>query len=391
MDGFFNKIFKANADSGIPEIRERYGTACSVFGIICNLFLCSIKILCGIIIGSISVLADGFNNLSDIGSSLVSVIGFKLSSKPADSDHPFGHGRIEYMSAFIVSVLIIIVGADLLKSSAVTLINGKRMPEYGVLPIVILIISVLVKFFMFLLNRKVGKKISSELLIAAAKDSFNDVITSFAILVSIVISQVASPKMNIDAVMGILVSLFIIWSGLSSGKNTIDEILGKPPEKQLIDGIENTILSFDDFLGVHDLVVHNYGKGRLFASVHVEVPQTMDIVKCHERIDLCEKLVNEKFNVSLVIHMDPVDSENTETAEVKSKLLTLIKDIDENLSIHDFRITDKGSDNVILTFDLVIPSSLKLSKEEMQDKVSAAAKLINPKFSCIITFDNDFS
>ncbi|MGI6279746.1 MAG: cation diffusion facilitator family transporter [Acutalibacteraceae bacterium] len=391
MTDFLIRTFVKNPDNYKDnKVRRNYGTLGGVVGICCNLLLCALKITIGILTASISIIADGLNNLSDMGSSLVTIIGFKLAGKPADSDHPFGHGRMEYMSAFVVDVIILIVGVDLLESSTKALIYKKASPEYGLTAIIVLIISVLVKFWMFHFNRKIGKKIQSDALIATAKDSLNDTITTFAILVCVGISMLFPLPFNLDALMGIFVSLFILWSGLSSAKSTIDEILGKPPEKELIQEIENTILSFGDFLGVHDLVVHNYGPGRQFASVHVEVPQNTDIVKCHEKIDLCEKLVAEKLDISLVIHMDPIDTDNSTVSSTKQLLADAIKVIDKNLTLHDFRMTPMGEHETNLIFDVVVPSNMKLNENELQDKISKLARLINPTFRCVITFDRDF-
>lgn len=371
-------------------VRRNYGTLGGIVGISCNLLLCIIKITVGMLTASISITADGLNNLSDMGSSLVTIIGFKLAGKPADSGHPFGHGRIEYMSAFIVAVLILIVGVDLLETSTKALISGSDSPTYTIWAIIVLVISVLLKFWMFLFNSKIAKRIHSDVLKATAKDSLNDVVTTTVILISVGISMLFSLPFNLDALMGTFVSIFILWSGLSSAKDTIDEILGKPPEKELIKEIENTVLSFDDFMGIHDLVVHSYGPGRQFASVHVEVPQNVDIVKCHERIDLCEKLVGEKLDISLVIHMDPIDINNSAVSYTKQLLSDAIKVIDKNLSLHDFRMTPMGDQKTNLIFDVVVPSNLKLNETELEERISKLATLINPTFRCVITFDRDF-
>ena len=253
MTKLITRIFIKNCENIKDNtVRKSYGTLGGIVGIICNLILCIIKITVGMISGSISILADGFNNLSDMGSSLVTIIGFKLAGKPADRDHPFGHGRMEYMSAFIVSVLILIVGIDLMESSVKSLINNTKTPTYGTLAIIVLIISVLVKLWMFAFNRKLGNKISSDVLKATAKDSLNDSLATTAILVSVGVSLLVPLPFNLDALMGVLVSIFILWSGISSAKETLDEILGKPPEKELIDTIESTIKSFKYFVGFHD-------------------------------------------------------------------------------------------------------------------------------------------
>ena len=372
------------------SVRKAYGTLGGFVGILCNLILCIIKITVGLISGSISIMADGFNNLSDMGSSLITIIGFKLAGKPADKDHPFGHGRIEYISAFIVSVLILIVGVDLLESSINALVNGSKTPTYSIWAIIVLAVSVLIKFWMFLFNRKLGNKISSDVLIATSKDSLNDALATTAILASVGIAKFVTLPFNLDAVMGIFVALFILWAGINSAKDTLNEILGKPPEKELIENIENLILNFDEFVGIHDLIIHNYGVGRQFASVHVEVPQDIDIVKCHEQVDLCEKMVGEELGISLVIHMDPIDVNNETVNDTKQKLSDALHVINENLTLHDFRMTPLSEKRTNLIFDVVIPADLGLSEKELEEKIISLAKLINPIFECVITFDNDF-
>lgn len=392
MTSLLIKLFVKNSeDVKNPVTRGSYGTLGSVVGIICNLFLCIVKITLGLISGSISIAADGLNNLSDMGSSVVTMIGFKMAGKPADSDHPFGHGRIEYISAFIVAMLILLVGFELIKSSFSALINNSSAPDYNLLAIIVLVFSVIVKFWMFLFNRKLGRKINSEALLATAQDSFNDVCTTIVILFTVLISIFVTLPFNLDAVMGIVVGFFIIISGISSAKKTLDQILGMPPEKDLINDIEATILSFKEFIGIHDLIIHNYGVGRQFASVHVEVPQNSDIVKIHEQIDLCEKLIEEKLDISLVIHMDPIDTDNKTVAETKQKLSNSIKIIDDNLTLHDFRMTPLTNEKTNLIFDVVVPSTLKLSHKELHEKITTLAQLINPTFCCVITFDNDYS
>lgn len=384
-------FIKNSEDINNSSVRLKYGTLGGAVGIVCNLILCAIKITIGLVTASISIVADGFNNLSDMGSSVITMIGFKMAGKPADSDHPFGHGRMEYISAFIVSMLILLVGAELLKSSAKALISGESAPTYSVWAIIILAVSVLVKLWMCLFNRKLGKKIDSEALFATAQDSLNDMVATTVILISVGVSMLISLPFNLDAVMGILVAIFILYSGLASAKDTLDEILGTPPEQKLIKDIENTVLSFEEFKGIHDLIVHNYGPGRQFASVHVEVPQDSDIVKCHEQIDLCEKLVDEKFNISLVIHMDPIDVNNEAVASARESIAQAVGEIDKSMSIHDFRMTPTSEKRTNLIFDVVVPSSVKMSHKELEEIISEKAKKINPTYCCVITFDNDFT
>ncbi len=386
------KLFvKNSSDTKNASVRASYGNLGSIIGIACNLFLCVLKITIGSITGSISITADGLNNLSDMGSSVITMVGFKLSTKPADSDHPFGHGRIEYMSAFIVSVLILLVGFELLKSSITALVMSASPPTYSLWAIILLAVSILVKFWMFFFNRKIGKKIDSESLLATAQDSLNDMITTTVILLSAGVSYYFKPPFNLDAFMGIGVAIFILVSGINTAKVTFNSILGTPPEKQVIEDIKNTIMSYPEFVGIHDLIIHNYGPGRQFASVHVEVPQDIDVVKCHEQIDLCEKLVGEKLDIQLVIHMDPIDINNETVNHTKAELARGLKIIDENLTLHDFRMTPECETRTNLIFDVVIPSSCKLSEKELNKKIGEIARLVNPTFCCVITFDRDFT
>ena len=386
------RLFVKNRDNiKSIEVRNRYGNLGSAVGICANVLLSVIKIVIGLIGGSLSITADGFNNLADVGSSVVTLIGFKLANKPADRDHPFGHGRMEYISAFIVSFLILLVGFELLKNSVTTLIDGTASPMFANTAIAILAISIIVKLWLFIFNRKIGKIIDSTALVATAKDSLNDCIATAAILLSAVITKFVEIPFNLDAVMAACVALFILWSGFCSAKDTLNEILGGPPEQQLIKDINDTVLSFDEFYGIHDLIVHNYGPGRQFASVHVEVPHNSDIVACHEKIDICEKLICEKFGVNLVIHMDPIDTDDESVAVAREIMINVLKEIDAKLTLHDFRMTPAGDTRTNLIFDVVIPSHLKLAENELNDMICQAAHRADKTYVCVITFDRDFT
>ena len=392
MTALLIKLFVKNyTDTKSLDTRARYGNLGSAVGICVNVLLSGAKIIIGILGGVLSVTADGLNNLADAGSSVVTLIGFKLANKPADRDHPFGHGRMEYISAFVISFLILLVGFELLKDSAISLRDNVPMPQFELVSIIVLLLSIVTKCWLYLFNRKIGKTIESSALIATAKDSLNDCIATGAILVAAIISKFVSLPFNLDAVMAIGVALFILWSGISSAKDTLDEILGGPPEKQLIKDINDTILSFDEFYGIHDLIVHNYGPGRQFASVHVEVPHDADIVACHEKIDLCEKLVAEKLGINLVIHMDPIDTNDESIAKAREIMLGVIKEIDEKLTLHDFRMTPASDTRTNLIFDVVIPSELKLSEKELNTTICQKASEKDKTYVCVITFDQDFT
>ena len=392
MTALLIKLFvKNHTDTKSIQARTRYGNLGSAVGICANVLLSAIKIIIGLVSGVLSITADGFNNLADAGSSVVTLIGFKLATKPADRDHPFGHGRMEYISAFIVSFLILLVGFELLKDSVGILVAGEASPTFSTTAIIILVVSILIKLWLFFFNRKIGKIIDSSALVATAKDSLNDCIATAAILISAIVTRFVSVPFNLDAVMALLVSLFIMWAGFCSARDTLNEILGGPPEPQLIKDINDTILSFDEFHGIHDLIVHNYGPGRQFASVHVEVPHDADIVACHEKIDICEKLVCEKLGVNLVIHMDPIDTDDKAVASAKEKMVNILKNVDKKLTLHDFRMTPAGDTRTNLIFDVVIPADLKLSENELNDIICQKAHECDKTYVCVITFDHDFT
>lgn len=391
MTSLLIKLFIKNTDTKSVKARASYGSLGSVVGILSNILLCIIKLGIGIWSASLAIIADGLNNLADMGSSLITMLGFKLAGKPADREHPFGHGRFEYVSAFIIAFLILIVGFEMLTSSIKTLISGTFSTNYSIWTIVALAVSILIKLWMFFFNRKISRIIDSSALAATASDSLNDCISTSAVLVATIISHFVTVPFNLDAVMAIGVSLFILWSGLSSVKETLNDILGTPPQRELIEEIEQTILSFESFLGIHDLIVHNYGPGRQFASVHVEVPHNIDIVSCHEQIDICEKLVGEKTGVNLVIHMDPIDTDNETVGKTKEQMIGVLKSIDERLTLHDFRMTPAAQTRTNLVFDVVIPSPFKMTTSALNDEICARARQIDSTYTCVITFDSDFT
>lgn len=392
MTDLLIKLFVKNrTDTKSVTVRNNYGNLGSGVGIFANILLSVVKITVGLLSGSLSITADGFNNLSDLGSSLITLLGFKLAGKPADRDHPFGHGRMEYISAFAVAFSILLVGFELLKNSVSALINGTAAPTFTSTAMAVLAVSIAVKFWMFVFNRKIGKIIDSSALTATAKDSLNDCVATAAILISAIIARFADLPFNLDAVMAIGVAIFIIWSGFTTAKDTLDQILGGPPEPKLIKDISDIVLSFDEFCGIHDLIIHNYGPGRQFASVHVEVPHDTDVVACHEKIDLCEKLVGEKTGVNLVIHMDPIDTDDAAVTAARQTMVSILKSIDPKLTLHDFRMTPAANTRTNLIFDVVIPSHLKLSEAELNDIICKAAQEADKTYVCVITFDRDFT
>lgn len=370
------------------KVRERYGVLSGVVGIISNAMLFGLKLFLGIISGSISVMADAFNNLSDMGSSLVSIFGFKMALKPADPDHPYGHGRFEYVSALIVSGLILLMGFELIKSSFGKLIE-KSPVSFSVVSAIILFVSILIKLWMYFFNKKLGRKIDSDVLKATARDSLNDCLCTFVILVSVIINLLLN--ITVDAYLGIALSLFIMWSGFNTAKESLNPLLGEPLDMETALEIEKVIMSFDGFLGIHDLVAHNYGPGRCFASVHVEVPANVDIVSCHEQIDICEKMVEAKLGIGLTIHMDPVETDNVKLNEAKCVMCEKIQELYPTFSIHDFRMTPKSNTRTNLIFDVVIPADQKPLEHKIREKIEEIAREIDPTYCCVITFDIDFT
>lgn len=369
-------------------VREGYGRMAAVVGILCNLLLFILKAAAGIAAASISVLADAFNNLSDMGSSLVTLLGFRLAAKPADRDHPYGHGRLEYLSAFVVAVLILLVGIELLKNSVEKLLHPTAL-SFTALSVVILAISVLIKLWMFFFNRKLGRRIGSTALTATARDSLSDAVSTAAVLLSVAIMMVW--RVNIDAWVGLAVSAFVLWSGIKTARDTISPLLGEPLDRETADRLEREIMSFDGFLGIHDLVVHNYGPGRRFATVHVEVPADLELVKCHEQIDRCEKLIAEQTGIELTIHADPVETDNEVLARTKQVLSEKLKELDPRLSLHDFRMVTGSGSMIHLTFDVILPAELANKEAALRRKIDQLAAQIDPNFRCIISFDPDYT
>lgn len=388
MTNLLIRIFIKDRESTDKKIvRKKYINLGSGVGVCCNIILFLIKIIIGILSGSVSITADAFNNLSDIGSSAVTAIGYRLSEKPADKEHPFGHGRIEYMSALAVAILIILVGVELLKSSVQKVFNPSAL-NIETYTVVILFISVVIKLWMFVFNRKIGKKIKSSALIATAQDSINDVAATSAVLVSILICGIF--KINIDPYMGIAVALFIIYSGFNTMRETINPLLGMPADPDTVKKIKKTVLSYDGFLGLHDLIIHNYGPGRSFASLHVEVPSTVNIVECHEKIDSCELRLSEELNMEVVIHMDPIVISDERVVKTRQRVSEVLKELDPKLSMHDFRMVD-GNEQINLIFDIVVPQNFSMTNNDLKKAVAVACKQIDHRFETIITLDSNYN
>lgn len=389
MAGLLIKLFKRKgADDKSVAGREKYGKFSAVTGLICNVFLFFIKLTAGILSSSVSVVADAVNNLSDSGSCLVTLFGFKLSSKPADKEHPFGHGRIEYMSGFIVAVVIILVGVELLKTS-IGRISEPEDIEISALTFAALTVSVLVKLWMAFFNRKVGKIIDSAALKAAAADSLSDVISTGAVIISMIVSLVCG--INIDAYTGLVVAGVIIFSGIGVAKDTLDPLLGRPPENGFVNRICDEVLSNEIITGVHDVMVHDYGPGRRYVSLHAEVPSNVNINTVHDVIDNCERSLEEKLGITIaVIHMDPIETDNQAVNEMRDKVLSIVKSINDGLSIHDFRMVS-GESHTNLIFDVVMCRDMDITPDELKKEICNKICNEDERLNCIINIDFDYT
>lgn len=341
-------------------VRRAYGMLCSLTGIGLNVLLFLGKYLAGRLSGSIAMTADAFNNLSDAGSSVITLLGFRMAAKKPDPGHPFGHGRIEYLSGVAVSIIIIVVGVQLGLESIDKIMNPQPV-DAGLLPMLVLVASICVKGYMFAYNRGIGRKINSPGMAATAMDSLSDSIATSVVLISMLLSRFAG--VNADGWGGIAVACFIIFSGLKAAKETLSPLLGNPPDPQLVHDITSIVFSHSEVMNVHDLIVHDYGPGRLMVSLHAEVPGNGDIYALHDTIDTIEYELSSKLGCDAVIHMDPVSPDGTKTAHMRDELAEAAKSIDPRLSIHDFRIVD-GPTHTNVIFDAVLPNDSKLTEEE---------------------------
>lgn len=367
---FIHKLFiKDYQDTQNPKVRFRYGLVAGIFGIISNALLCVFKLIVGVVGNSITIIADAINNLSDAGSSVVTLVGFKLSATPPDNDHPFGHARYEYITSLLVSVTVLFIGILLLKSSIEKCITPEEV-SVSVYTYVVLGVAIAMKLVQMLIYLDFSKAINSGALKASAADSRNDVLATVAVLISTIVIDVAgdkiSPKVSVDGIMGIAVSAFIIVSSILLIKEAMSPILGEKPPKELVDKITAKILSYDGVIGVHDLVVHSYGENHCFVVAHVEVPADVDITKSHDVIDNIEHDFWNEMHVRITIHMDPVDTKNKQLAVLKLRAQNAIANLDENLSLHDFRLVS-GQTHTNMLFDVVIPYGSKITLDDVKD------------------------
>ena len=388
MAEFFLRLFvkdyqKMDQD---PAIRQKCGMVGGAIGICLNLCLFGFKLLAGFISNSIAIMADAVNNLSDAGSSVVTLFGFKLAGKPADEQHPFGHGRIEYIAGLIVSMAILLMGIELCKSSIEKIITPESV-VFSTASIVILVVSILVKGWMCLFNRSLGKKMKSTTMQATAMDSLSDALSTTAVLIGVVVSGITG--WQIDGYIGVLVAAFILYTGFTTAKDTLNLLLGQLPDREFVQGIEEMVLSHQEIIGVHDLVVHNYGPGRSMISLHAEVPCDADIMQMHDTIDLIEMELKQRFQCEAVIHMDPIVTNDEQTNHAHIQMVEVLQSIDPRLSLHDFRMTT-GPTHANLIFDVVVPYEFAYTDQQLIRLIDQKAKELDQRYFTVVQIDRPY-
>ena len=376
-------IIKNYNDYASPSVRLKYGMLCGAVGIFFNILLFTGKILAGTLTGSIGITADAFNNLSDAGSSAITLVGFRLSDAKADKEHPFGHGRFEYIAGLIVSMAILLMGFELAKTSVDKIINPEEV-TFSFLAMGVLIASILTKLYMFFYNRGIGKKIDSAAMRATALDSFSDVTATSVVLLSMLIGKWTGWK--IDGYAGLLVALFIGYTGIRAAQETISPLLGQSPTREFVDKIEQIVLAQDGVIGVHDLVVHDYGPGRRMISLHAEVPADGNMILLHDTVDNLEKQLRKECGCEAVIHMDPVETNNKETNRLRAETLSILWDLDERLTLHDFRVVP-GTTHTNLVFDVVVPFDFPMTDEAVRNAVNERVHALEGTCYAVIDID----
>lgn len=365
------------------KVRERYGTLSSMTGICCNILLFIIKFIMGTLSNSVAIISDAFNNLSDCLSCLITLAGYKLSAQPADKDHPFGHGRLEYLSSLVIAVIIVFVGLEFLKTSVEKLLHPEPV-LFKTVAVAALIASIALKIWMYFFNTKLGKKINSSTMLATAADSLSDSITTGVTLISLFAALITD--FPVDGIIGILVSFLILKAAWDIMKDTIDTLLGKPADEETVQAMMDVVYSFDEILGVHDLIVHNYGPGKMMASLHAEVSADQDIMVAHDKIDLIEKKLYEELHIMTVIHMDPIETDNEVLDNHRNLINEILQSIDPNLTMHDFRMVS-GESHTNLIFDVVVPYEFKQSNSQLKKQIDQILHEKNPNLYTVITFD----
>lgn len=370
-----------------PHVRSAYGKLSGWVGIFCNVLLCTGKFIVGLLSGSISITADAMNNLSDASSSIISLLGFKLSERSPDKEHPYGHGRYEYLAGLMVAILIIIIGIELLKSSVSKIITPEPV-DFSWITAAVLAVSIIVKLLMMLFYRRIGKLISSETLFATAADSRNDVITTLVVLIAAIVSNYSG--LNLDGIMGLLVACFILWSGAGLIRDAISPLLGKAPEPELVDSIRAKIMSYPGVLGTHDLMIHDYGPGRRFASVHVEMSADGSMLESHDVIDSIERDFLKKEGLNMLVHLDPIVTDNSATGEIYRELTEIINRADSRLTLHDLRIIPDPS-QIKVIFDCAVPHEITMTDAQIKEEITRLVREAHEDYECIITIDRGYA
>lgn len=368
------------------KVRGAYGTLCGLYGIFLNLILFAGKYFAGLLSGSVAIIADAFNNLSDAGSSIITLLGFVFAGKKPDLDHPFGHGRIEYLAGLLLSVIIIIMGVELGKSSVEKIISPQPV-EAGLLPALILLASIAVKLYMSYYNKRIGRKINSAAMQATATDSLSDAVATTVVLLSMGISWLFD--INIDAYAGLAVAAFIIFAGYNAARETLSPLLGQAPDPELVNGIQETVMAHPEVVGIHDLIVHDYGPGRVMVSLHAEVNGNGDIFHLHDAIDRAEMEIKERFGCLATIHMDPIEADDTEISHIRHEVAEKLKELDPAISVHDFRMVP-GPTHSNLIFDAVIPASCKYSDEEAARLIRELVNTAWPDRFAVVNIDRSY-
>lgn len=369
-----------------PAVRQAYGTLCGTMGILLNLLLFAGKFFAGTVSGSVAITADAFNNLADSGSSVVTLLGFKLAGKKPDPEHPFGHGRMEYLSGLIVAGLILLMGFELAKTSVEKILHPQAV-TFSWLTAGILVASVAVKLYMALYNRNIGKKISSAAMTATAADCFSDSMSTTAVLLATLVGYFF--RWQIDGWVGIVVAALILWAGYNAAKDTISPLMGQAPEPELVQQIEETVMSFAPIHGIHDLVVHDYGPGRMMITLHAEVPSVGDLLEMHDAIDLAERTLQEKFQCQATIHMDPVAVDDEKTRVLRQQVAELVKSVDASFTIHDFRMVE-GPSHTNLIFDVVVPHSYKGTLPQVEAQVAGLVRQMEGEYYAVVTAEHSY-
>lgn len=386
-DWLVQRCIRRPEDGSDPAVRQAYGLLSGGVGIVLNLLLSAGKFVAGVLTGSIAVTADAFNNLSDAGSSVVTLVGFRMAAKRADDDHPFGHGRIEYLSGLAVAVAILVVGLELAKSSLEKVLHPVEV-AFSWLSVGILCASILVKLWMFFFNRNLSRRIGSAAMMATATDSLSDAAATSAVLLGTLVGHFAD--LYIDGWVGVLVAVFILRAGWGAAKDTLDPLLGQSPDPELVRGIQETVLGRPEIVGMHDLVVHDYGPGRCMASLHAEVPMDADILVIHDIIDNLERELRRKLGVEVVIHMDPIAVGDPRTDALKAQVTELVRRIDPDMTIHDFRMT-AGPEHTNLIFDVAVPYHCRLEDEQVQEAIGAAVKALPGNYYTVVSVDHVYA